>query len=443
VGVAVARKIAAAGRVGVIWLPVFTVASGQLSTGGAIAAAVVFTAAWYAALRHSFLSAQLTIWNLGTAAAAAVGTAGGLILALALNAFVPGLGMAVPQLLQMAVAVLVLSAAWESIAISSAAGRQRVLVVGVADGGSELIEELSMAPRSRFDVVGVVDDERDSDQVAGAPLHGRVDELARIVEEHRPDVVVLANDRCRPRAFSELLGVANLGFSVVGLAEFYEYAFGRLPVRHLDERWFMSVLHLYHRRYNQIAKRIFDVVVASIGLLLTAPLLPVLALLVKRSSPGPVIFKQNRPGENGRTIKVFKFRTMRNDVDVSNIASLTEDDDPRITRVGSVMRRRRLDELPQLLNVLKGDMSIVGPRPEPDFAQDTSEDVPHWVRRRLVKPGITGWAQIHLGYTGCDYEGVSRKLSYDLWYLRHRSLVVDLAICAKTFSTLLSGSGAR
>lgn len=184
-------------------------------------------------------------------------------------------------------------------------------------------------------------------------------------------------------------------------------------------------------------------VVASIGLLLTSPILPLLALLVRRSSPGPVIFTQVRPGENGRSFKVYKFRTMRNDVEVPGGMTLSEDNDPRITRVGRVMRKRRLDELPQLWNVLKGDMSIVGPRPEPEFVQGASEDVPHWIRRRMVKPGITGWAQIKLGYTGADYEGVSQKLSYDLWYLRHRSLVVDLAICVKTFTTLASGSGAK
>jgi exopolysaccharide biosynthesis polyprenyl glycosylphosphotransferase len=403
----------------------------------------VLSVAWLVALRHTFADARATIWMLGAPIAAAVGTAAGLVLAIALNAVISSFGLPIAQLLQMALGVFVLSAAWETITLASSAARERVLVVGVAGGGSELVEELSLQRRSRFDVLGVVDDERQSDQIAGVPRHGCIADLATIVEEQRPDVVVLANDQCRGEAFNGLLEIAHLGFSVVGLPEFYEYAFGRLPVRHLTERWFMSILHLYHRRYNQLSKRAFDIVVASFGLLLTAPLLPILALLVKRSSPGPVIFRQKRPGENGRSILVYKLRTMRNDVVVPEGASLTEDDDPRITPIGRVMRKRRFDELPQLVNVLKGDMSIVGPRPEPEFVQGASEGVPHWIRRRMVKPGITGWAQINLGYTGSDYEGVSRKLSYDLWYLRHRSLVVDLAICVKTFSTLASGSGAK
>jgi exopolysaccharide biosynthesis polyprenyl glycosylphosphotransferase len=273
------------------------------------------------------------------------------------------------------------------------------------------------------------------------PRHGRIADLADIVAEHRPDVVVFANDRCRGDAFNELLDIAHLGFSVVGLPEFYEFAFGRLPVRNLNSRWFMSILHLYQRPYTRWAKRSFDVVVAGIGLLLSAPLFPVLAFLVRRT-PGPAIYRQTRLGEAGRPFTIYKFRSMRQDAEVAGAAWAAERD-PRVTQLGQLMRKTRLDELPQLWNVLKGDMSVVGPRPErPEFVEELQAEVPFWSRRHLVKPGITGWAQVRHGYTA-DAASTGEKLSYDLWYLRHRSLVVDLAICAKTFSTLLSGSGAR
>ena len=139
---------------------------------------------------------------------------------------------------------------------------------------------------------------------------------------------------------------------------------------------------------------------------------------------------------------MYKFRTMRTDLAAAD-QKLAEADDPRITGAGRLMRTRRLDELPQLWNVLKGDMSIVGPRPEPDFTCAQSEAVPFWTRRRLVKPGLTGWAQVKRGYTGAESEGTMEKLSHDLWYLRHRSVTLDLAICAKTLTTVLFGKGAR
>jgi lipopolysaccharide/colanic/teichoic acid biosynthesis glycosyltransferase len=184
-------------------------------------------------------------------------------------------------------------------------------------------------------------------------------------------------------------------------------------------------------------------VVAVIGLALTSWLLPLLWLAVRRTGgPGPVIFTQTRLGEGGRPFTIYKFRTMRLDAEADG-AVWASQDDPRITKFGKIMRKTRLDELPQLVNVLKGDMSIVGPRPErPEFLDQLKDAVPFWTRRHLVKPGITGWAQVRRGYTA-DAEGTADKLSYDLWYLRHRSLVIDFAVCIKTFTIVFTGSGAR
>jgi lipopolysaccharide/colanic/teichoic acid biosynthesis glycosyltransferase len=161
-----------------------------------------------------------------------------------------------------------------------------------------------------------------------------------------------------------------------------------------------------------------------------------------RRTPGPAIFRLERLGESGRTFTIYKFRTMRADAEERR-PTWAEERDPRATGIGRFLRRTRIDELPQLWNVLKGDMSMVGPRPErPEFLEELQETVPFWTRRHLVKPGITGWAQVRRGYTA-DVEGTAEKLSYDLWYLRHRSLVIDLAICARTFTTLASGAGSR
>jgi lipopolysaccharide/colanic/teichoic acid biosynthesis glycosyltransferase len=172
--------------------------------------------------------------------------------------------------------------------------------------------------------------------------------------------------------------------------------------------------------------------------LLFAPLMPVLALLV-RMTPGPVILRQTRVGEYGRQFTIYKFRTMTADAEHAGHAVWAVENDPRITAAGRVMRRLRLDELPQIWNVVKGDMSIVGPRPErPEFVEQLHAAMPFWTRRHLVRPGLTGWAQVNHGYAA-DTEGSLEKLSFDLWYVRHRCLTVDLMICFRTMAAVVRG----
>jgi exopolysaccharide biosynthesis polyprenyl glycosylphosphotransferase len=268
---------------------------------------------------------------------------------------------------------------------------------------------------------------------------GPVRDLQTIVRETMPDLVVVAVDRGRPEVFSALGNVAALGFRVVGLPEFYEHAFGRVPVRRMTDAWFMSILHLYQRPYSRRSKRAFDVAGALFGLLLTAPLFPLIALLVSRTE-GPIFYRQTRLGEQGRLFTILKFRTMRSDAE-SNGAVWAQESDPRMTNVGRLLRATRLDEIPQLINVLRGEMSIVGPRPErPEFVELLEQSVPFWSRRHLLRPGITGWAQLRSGYAA-DSLATEEKLSYDLWYLRHQSLVVDALICARTLPSLLLAVG--
>jgi exopolysaccharide biosynthesis polyprenyl glycosylphosphotransferase len=334
------------------------------------------------------------------------------------------------ELGEVCAAVFVFSWGWEGLVHRSLAGRRRVLVLGAGESGSRLAAAVEADEDAPFDVVAVIDDEH-------------VDEIGTVVEYYRPDIIVLASHETRAEAFDRLLDVAGLGFKLVGPAEFYEHAFGRVPVETLRPTWFMEVLHLYQRPYSRFAKRAFDLSLGSVALLAVSWLLPVLWLVVRvTGGSGPAIFTQTRLGEGGKPFTIYKFRTMRADAEAEG-AVWASQDDPRITPAGRFMRRTRLDELPQLLNVLKGDMSIVGPRPErPEFLVQLQQAVPFWSRRHLVKPGITGWAQVRRGYTA-DAEGTAEKLSYDLWYLRHRSLVIDLAICVKTFTTLVTGSGAR
>jgi exopolysaccharide biosynthesis polyprenyl glycosylphosphotransferase len=430
--------IARLGRVAAIWLPLWAVCLAALPTQRrALAVSVVLALVWKLALRRSYSDAVVTVWTIGALTPAAVGAVTGALVVLPLTLLVPSLHVTGTALVELTLAVLIASAVWETTVANSIAARRRVLVVGAA---VDLLQDIRLAPRLPFDVIGVVDD-HETDRVAGVIRRGSIADLPRIVDEQRPQLVVLANEACSEAALEQLIEVGHLDFAVVGLPEFYEHAFGRLPVPSLTPQWFMSLLHLYRRPYSRLAKRTFDIVVSSFALVFVAPLLPVLALLV-RLTPGPVILRQTRLGEGGEPFTLFKFRTMRVDAEPAGAVWACECD-PRVTTVGRFMRKARLDELPQLWNALRGDMSVVGPRPErPEFVAALEAKTPFWRRRHLVKPGITGWAQVCRGYTA-NAAATRDKLSYDLWYLRHRSLVVDLAICARTFCILFTGSGAR
>ena len=425
-----AAYLATLGRFGVVWLPSFALLSSRApSLSGAVILATGLSLVWFVTLHKAFGAARLTLLALGPGIAAAVGTATGAVITSALSFAIP-LHLPERKLVELTLAIFVLSWAWEGLVHRSLAGCRRVVVIGAEECVAKVAADVDADDDAPFEVVALIDDEQ-------------LDEIGTQIEMHRPDIVVLGSSELRPDAFERLLDIAGVGFKLVGVSEFYEHAFGRVPVATLRPTWFMNVLHLYNRPYSRFAKRGFDLVVGTLGLVAVSWLLPVLWVVVRMTAgTGHVIFKQTRLGEGGKRFTIYKFRTMRVDAEAAG-AVWASQDDPRITRPGKFMRRTRLDELPQLINVLKGDMSIVGPRPErPEFLEQLQGAVPFWSRRHLVKPGITGWAQVRHGYTA-DAEGTADKLSYDLWYLRHRSLVIDLTICVKTFTTLVTGSGAR
>ena len=427
-----AKWFAAGGRAVLVWVPCYAFTSQRFgSSGKALAASFLLAAVWLTGLRSAFAAVHLP---LGIPVRCAVGTVTGLVGVSAVALWVPGLEMSTATLLALAASVFVLAAAWEG-AIQRIIGKRRVLVVGPSHSADAVAEAVAFDGGARFTVVGAVDDGPQH------PFHvGPVAALSRIVDEQRPDLVVLGAGETSSGAIDRLLATSSHDFKVTGLAHFFDYAFGRVPIEELTPSWFMSILHVWQRPYTRLAKRTFDVLCASIGLLLAAPLMIVIAGLV-RLTPGPVIYRQTRVGEGGRPFTIYKFRTMRADAEEPGRAAFTEVDDPRVTTVGRLLRRTHLDELPQLWVVLKGDMSVVGPRPErPEFIPMLQEAVPFFTRRLLVKPGITGWAQLRRDYAS-DVEGAKDKLSYDLWYVRHRNVVVDLAICAKTVSTFFRRTG--
>jgi exopolysaccharide biosynthesis polyprenyl glycosylphosphotransferase len=341
----------------------------------------------------------------------------------------------------MAVGVWASAATWTWFVCQTSAGRKRVLLVGTDDVASVLRREADGAGAARFRLLGRI--EHNERTLSGdVPCLGGLAELAEVVESHRPDIVVLTDERSYANVVDRLLDVAGAGVRVVGLAGFFEYAFGRVPLAHLTPAWFMGILHLRQPLHARWTKRVFDLLGAAAGFVLVLPLLPVIALLV-RTTPGPIIYRQTRLGEGGRAFTIYKFRTMVADAEAKGRPQWWVEGDDRVTRVGRLLRRVHLDEIPQLWNVLKGDMSIVGPRPErPEFVRMLEKEMPFWTRRLLIKPGVTGWAQVRSGYSA-DCASCADKLSYDLWYIRHRSFAVDLAVCIRTARLMVNSLFAR
>jgi exopolysaccharide biosynthesis polyprenyl glycosylphosphotransferase len=427
---AVGRAFAGSGRIALVWLAVYAGYAGERTPDGYLTVSLL-AAAWVIAFHSAFAAGHYTVDSTITVA---IGAVTGLILASAVNEWVPGPALTAPRLLATAAAIFGLIAVWEWLVRRTGVTWWRVLVVGPSGIADSLVEEVRRT-RVPFEVVGTVGD-NSGPSSEGVPLLGAVADLPRIVECGHPELIVLADDPACDDAVERLLEIPRCHFRVVGLSSFYEWAFGRVPVPYLTPAWFMSLIHLRRRVSARWSKRTFDLAVASVASIVLAPVLIVVALLVA-TTRGPIVFRQTRIGERGRLFTIYKFRTMSTDAESVDGAVWASAGDPRATRVGRMLRRTHLDELPQLLNVLRGDMSVVGPRPErPEFIELLEAVVPSWGRRLLVKPGITGWAQVRSGYAA-DYESTAVKLSYDLWYLRHRNLVIDLAVCVKTFLIVL------
>ena len=224
------------------------------------------------------------------------------------------------------------------------------------------------------------------------------------------------------------------GFS--SFAAFYERVFGHVALRAINAAWFQWVMHPRYSSRTPPAKRAVDLGIASLIAVLATPLLAVFAVLIKLEG-GPALYRQTRIGEGGRPFQILKLRSMR-PVAANAPPRWSSVDDDRVTGIGRLLRRTHLDELPQIVNVLKGDMSIVGPRPEqPGFVESLEESVPFYSRRHIVRPGITGWAQVRCGYSG-SHEGTLWKMSHDLYYLKHRSIIFDLLILGETMRTLVA-----
>lgn len=324
--------------------------------------------------------------------------------------------------------------------------QRRVLVLGTgtrAAGVGKLLRD--NASGHKFHLVGylpVSDSEPHVD--GGSILHDNGSLLSIVYKYAVDEVVVGVRDRRNGGIpMPELLQCKVEGVEVTDLSTFFERETGQVQLDCLNPSWIVFSDGFGHGSYKYVVKRIFDIVVSLLLLVATLPVTLLTAILICVETGFPIFYRQERVGELGRTFKILKFRSMRRDAEKGGTPQWAVKDDDRITRVGRLIRKLRIDELPQIFNVLRGDMSFVGPRPErPFFVRDLAKQIPYYVSRHTVKPGITGWAQIRYPY-GASVEDAKKKLQYDLYYAKNHSLFLDIIILFQTAQVVLFGKGAR
>ncbi|HLD27984.1 MAG TPA: exopolysaccharide biosynthesis polyprenyl glycosylphosphotransferase [Patescibacteria group bacterium] len=311
--------------------------------------------------------------------------------------------------------------------IKSSKIANNIYIIGQSSLNQTLIDEIKRRPQLGYQVITTSETPTD---------------LNKFCLENNIYILVSAQSlRDDSQTARNIFSCLSLGIDVYNINTFYELITNKIPVEHIEHSWFLENLTEHSKKFYEITKRFFDLVFSAFGLIVAIPLTPIIALIIKLESPGTIIFKQIRTGKNGRVFLAMKFRSMVKDAEKSG-AQWAQKNDPRITRFGSLMRKTRLDEIPQLINILKGEMSFVGPRPErPEFITILITEIPFYNERLLVKPGLTGWAQLKgPTYGGSKTESLE-KLKYDLYYIKNRSLLLDLSILLKTVKLILGGKG--
>jgi sugar transferase (PEP-CTERM system associated) len=339
-----------------------------------------------------------------------------------------GDGIFVSSLLIFLLAIIAWRLLFNSLAYSRPL-EERVLFVGGGPTARTVARQIQSQHDFGYRVVGFVEDHHD--------------EILSIAREQAVDRIVVAlSDRRGQLPISELLQAKLSGIQVEDAATTYERLTGKILIDDLKPSWLIFSNGFVVSRTTRVLKRGIDIVLASLGLVLGAPLMVLTAIAVHLDSAGPILYSQERVGENGAVFTVYKFRSMRADAENGTPVWARNQDD-RITRVGRFIRATRLDELPQLWNVLRGAMSFVGPRPErPFFVDRLVREIPFYQQRHAVKPGLTGWAQVKYQY-GSSVEDAMEKLRYDLYYIKHLSIALDLSIVFDTVKVIIFGRGAK
>lgn len=318
--------------------------------------------------------------------------------------------------------------------------KNNIAIIGYNNLVEKLIDELNNKSHLGYNVRFIIDESEQKKNYNNVALYKNTNNLRDLIKKNKINTIVLVSS---PHHSSELRSILfeclPLKINFISIQNFYEIITGKVPIESINKMWFLENLSEGNKKFFDSFKRVYDFLLASFIFLITLPFWLLIALIIKSESKGPVFFTQKRIGKNTKIFKLLKFRTMREE---GNSRSMTTDNDPRITRFGSFMRKTRIDEIPQVLNIIKGDMSLVGPRPErPELAEELSKKIPFFNERVLVKPGVTGWDQISGEYHSPSIEDTLKKIQYDLFYIKNRSIYLDLSIVLKTVSTVISKGG--
>lgn len=322
--------------------------------------------------------------------------------------------------------------------------KRRVLVLGSGKRAATMGQLRRRVDHRGFFIVGFVHIKGEQDSVDKERIINGDSSLIQLAQRYEADEVVVAmDDRRRGFPVHELLDCKMSGIEVVDLQTFFERETGKLRLDCMHPSWMIFSDGFGQSPLQDHIKRLFDLVVSTILLVVTTPIMLLTAIAIYAEDRGPVFFRQIRVGQNGKLFHVIKFRSMGVDAEKDGKARWAQKNDSRVTRTGNFIRKVRIDELPQIFNVLRGDMSFVGPRPErPEFVEQLSATIPYFSERHRVKPGITGWAQIRYPY-GASENDAMEKLQYDLYYAKNHNLFLDLTVLLQTGEVILFGQGAR
>ena len=321
--------------------------------------------------------------------------------------------------------------AWRSLFnffVKSYLPKNNLAFIGWDDSVASLLEDIKNQPHHGYETALVFKTKEE------------IINLYEIIKEKNIHTVVLSSELAGdPKLTQALFDCLSLNVAYYNLSDFYENINGKVPIQVIDQSWFIDNLNESNKHYFNLFKRAFDLIFSLIVLLASLIFWPLIALAIKLESRGPIFFKQKRVGKNEEVFQMLKFRTMKTE---GNNGGMTKEKDNRITPIGNFLRKSRLDEIPQVINIIKGEMSFIGPRPErPEYVSQLAEQIPFYKTRLLIKPGVSGWDQVSGVYHSPSLSDTIEKLQYDLYYLKHRSIYFDVAIFFKTVATVLGRGG--
>ncbi len=322
--------------------------------------------------------------------------------------------------------------------------KRNVLIVGAGWAGKTVLHEINRLQKSGLRTVGFIDDDpqKKGKLIDGVPVLGDRYTIDKVIRKKDIDLIVAAiTHEKHADLIKALINCSWKGVDIIDMPALYEQLTGKIPFKHINNMWMLHIAIGKPKLYSRLIKPVLEAIIALILFILLIPVMVFLSIVIKCDSRGRIFYTQERIGKDGRKFTIMKFRTMVENAESVTGAVYAADNDPRITKIGRFLRKWRLDEIPQLVNVIKGDMGLIGPRPEREvFIREFEEKIPFYTQRLLVRPGLTGWAQVKFPYAS-SIEQTEEKLQYDLYYIKNMSFILDFVVFLKTIRVVLFGKG--